>query len=419
MKSTLNLTPTSRIPGGGRGWHRGIGGCRIAWISLAWILADAGRVGAAEGFPPAPVLPSTARAAASPAAIGPRLEFDRLTYDFGRVAAGSVVSCEFVYRNTGDQVLEIRDVRPSCGCTTASNWKRQLAPGESSQLAFQLNTANFSGPLHKTVMVTSSAAGQPSVVLQLQGTVWKPIDVTPSYVIYSAITNLQAAETRSVRIVNNTDDPVDFKPPQINNPRFRAELKAVRPGKEFELVIQTVPPLAYGAIQAVATLQPSTDKLPPVQVTVFASVVQPVQVNPQHIVLPAGPLPNVQARSIIVRNSTEFALKLSNPKILNAENVTVTVQETLAGKVFNIALAFPALFEVPQGKNVLFSIETNHPDFPRIEVPVLQIRLPSVPAPVAAPPSAATPAIPGLVSPAPVIPPPVPPGLPAPGPVPR
>ena len=56
---------------------------------------------------------------ALPGSAGPKIQFAEIVYDFGKVSSGEVVKHSFVFTNIGTAKLEIKDVRPGCGCTTA------------------------------------------------------------------------------------------------------------------------------------------------------------------------------------------------------------------------------------------------------------------------------------------------------------
>ena len=73
-----------------------------------------------RGFRPVCVLPAFF-AIISSAVGGPKIEFAEPKFDFGKVPAGEIIKHAFAFTNTGDQTLEIKDVRPSCGCTTAGH----------------------------------------------------------------------------------------------------------------------------------------------------------------------------------------------------------------------------------------------------------------------------------------------------------
>jgi len=76
---------------------------------------------------------------------GPRIEFDTNVYNFGKVSSGELVRHDFIFTNTGTSTLEITDVRPGCGCTTAGTWDKKVEPGKTGLIPLQFNSANFGG----------------------------------------------------------------------------------------------------------------------------------------------------------------------------------------------------------------------------------------------------------------------------------
>src|ERR1041384_4923731 len=135
-------------------------------------------------------------------APGPRIEFDNQVYEFGKITAGDPIKHTFFFTNTGDQVLELTDVHPSCGCTTAGDWTKKVEPGQAGSIPLQVNTANFNGPVIKTVTVTCNAKPQPSLVLQIKGTIFWPIELSPSFVVLSIPPDSPKSST-VVRIINH------------------------------------------------------------------------------------------------------------------------------------------------------------------------------------------------------------------------
>ncbi len=164
-----------------------------------------------------PVLPAAPPATPAPAtapAGGPKIQFESTVHDFGKVSAGAPVRCEFIFTNTGNQTLEVTDVRPQCGCTHAGEWTRRVEPGQTGKVPLQLNTAGFSGQIVKIIPVTCNDPSQPTVSLQLKCTIWKAVDVTPTYVLFNNIAaDATTNETRAVKITNNVDEPLTLEPP--------------------------------------------------------------------------------------------------------------------------------------------------------------------------------------------------------------
>src|SRR5206468_6603052 len=72
--------------------------------------------------------PKPGATAALPADAGPKIQFAEIVYDFGKVSSGEVVKHTFVFTNIGTAKLEIKDVRPGCGCTTAGTWDKEVEP---------------------------------------------------------------------------------------------------------------------------------------------------------------------------------------------------------------------------------------------------------------------------------------------------
>src|SRR4051794_25670922 len=89
-------------------------------------------------------------------AKGPHVVFETPIYEFGKAKSGDPIKHTFIFTNTGDQVLEIKNVRPGCGCTTAGEWTKTVEPGKTGSIPIQVNTANFNGPVAKPVNVDTS-----------------------------------------------------------------------------------------------------------------------------------------------------------------------------------------------------------------------------------------------------------------------
>lgn len=220
---------------------------------------------------------------------GARIEFVSDVFDFGRIKSGEVVKHDFVFTNTGAASLEILDVKPGCGCTTAGTWDKKVEPGKTGVIPLQFNSGAFSGSVSKIATVTCNAANQSSVVLHLTGTIWKPIDVNPEMAVFSSAIETQTNETKALRIVSNLDEPITLSDLQCTNLSFRAELKTVRPGKEFELLITAVAPFAAPSVFTSITLKSSSPQMPVVQARAYVIMQAPVAVNQQVAKGPMAP----------------------------------------------------------------------------------------------------------------------------------
>lgn len=89
----------------------------------------------------------------------PELTFEKTTHDFGTFSENDpVVTCKFVFKNTGDSPLVIHQAVASCGCTAPSYTKEPVKPGEKGEITVTYNGAGrFPGKFRKTVTIYSNA----------------------------------------------------------------------------------------------------------------------------------------------------------------------------------------------------------------------------------------------------------------------
>jgi hypothetical protein len=318
--------------------------------------------------------PSTSASTPNPSPAtntGPIIKFAELAYDFGKVDSGTVVKHDYAFTNTGDQTLVVTNVQPSCGCTTAGSWDKTVEPGKTGIIPIQFNSTGYGGAVVKSITVTCNDLTNGIVVLQLKGTAWKPIDISPGFVMFNLSADVQTNETKAVKIVSNLEEPVTVSEPTWSNNTFKAELKTLKEGKEFELDLTVVTPLT-NTLSAPITLRTSSAKMPVITVTAYAMVMPAITVNPPQVTLPGGPLPSETKQTVMIQNTTTNILALSEPT-LSVEGGDIQIKEVQPGRMFTLALSFPAGFQIQPGHQVEVSVKSNHPKFPLIKVPIYQM----------------------------------------------
>ena len=349
-------------------------------VLVALLLANAAAF-AADPPHPATAAPPTAEAPAAAAApakpSGATIQFATPVYDFGKVTAGDVVSYTYIFTNIGTETLTLTSVAPSCGCTTAGEWTKTVEPGKTGSIPIRFASAQTSGPVGKTVTVNCNDPVTPTTVLQIKGTLWQPIEVNPRYAMLNATTESPSTSV-TVRITNNTDQALTVFPPESNNKAFTAEMTTTQPGKGYEVVVKTVPPLAAGNVTGIITLKTSATNMPLISITAFVNVMPVVTVNPPSVTLGAGPLTQPVTSVVTIRNSSTNALALSEPAV-NVKDVDVQLKEVEPGKSFTATLTFPTGFEIAQGTQVELSLKSSNAQTPVLKVPVQQPLRPNLP----------------------------------------
>ncbi|HUD46127.1 MAG TPA: DUF1573 domain-containing protein [Candidatus Baltobacteraceae bacterium] len=300
----------------------------------------------------------------------PMIDFDNKLYNFGKAAAGELVKHVYIVTNTGTSTLEITNVKPSCGCTTAGQYTRRIEPGQTGTIPIQFNSAHYSGNVAKTIDVFSNAKNQSRATLSLRGSIWKPLDVRPASAIITVQPDATNAASASVRIVNQTESDVTVSDPISSNKSFTSELKTVTPGKEYELVVTVEPPFHSGNAPATITLKTSLASVPLLSVTAIAAVQPAVQFSPAQITLihTAG---RWTTNRVFIRGNGNAALVLEEPQCSDSR-IDVKIVPGPMRNMFNMLVAVPPDFEIPAGQHVQVTVKSNHPRYPLITIPILQ-----------------------------------------------
>jgi hypothetical protein len=136
----------------------------------------------------------------------PALKFKNATVDFGEVASGKIVDINFEFENSGTDILYIKNVIPSCGCTATALSKKDYQAGEKGTISSKFNTSGYNGRVIKTITVTSNDPDAPETRLTLSGTVvvkdFAQAEIKPEQIIFG---NVLAGKTyvRKVNLSNS------------------------------------------------------------------------------------------------------------------------------------------------------------------------------------------------------------------------
>ncbi len=111
---------------------------------------------------------------------GAGMVFENETIDYGTIPHNADGKRKFVFTNNGNKPLIITSTQGSCGCTVPTTPKDPIAPGAKGEIEVKYATDRV-GAFTKTVTISSNAAGNPSKVVTIKGTVLPdPTPATPA-----------------------------------------------------------------------------------------------------------------------------------------------------------------------------------------------------------------------------------------------
>jgi len=108
----------------------------------------------------------------------PRIKFDKVVLDFGKVGPGTRSTDEIKFSNTGEGVLKISKVSKCCGLVVTME-KDEYAPGESGVLKVIFNASPNTGKFMRNLVVHSNDVTSPSVRLTVNAEIIPKIACIP------------------------------------------------------------------------------------------------------------------------------------------------------------------------------------------------------------------------------------------------
>lgn len=147
-------------------------------------------------------------------------------FDFGWAPDNAKISADFIVRNTGQELIPITSVQPTCGCTASNFSPSSLAANQEATVGLTFNTRGYAGtPFHKSAKVKADIA-EGEYQVMLTGFVTNPnakfLPAGDGIVAFDASTG----KKKSVQLQNKTDKNLNVKIVQKPAAWAKASLEA-------------------------------------------------------------------------------------------------------------------------------------------------------------------------------------------------
>lgn len=177
-----------------------------------------------------------AKVAAPPEAVAqkgePKIEFESLVHDFGKVGPGKKLLGEFKLTNTGDAPLKITKVEKCCGAVTKLD-KEQLAPGESGTLKVQYTSSRMANKIMKRLYVNSNDKETPRATLTIKAETVLRVDYEPKSLKF--LLNEEDLNCPKITLTSNDNKPFSITQFQATNDTLTAEFDTSVQATKFVL----------------------------------------------------------------------------------------------------------------------------------------------------------------------------------------
>lgn len=196
-------------------------------------------------------------------------------YDFGSVAIDFRIAYVFKFVNHGTTEVHIDSANVHCDCTEARFVDSVVAPNDTATVRIIFNTADFYGPVDKSLSIRSNDPIAPNQQLWYHATVgqWMyGVQPTPVSLMF-----LPAHKTRPLKLQNHALDFIELD--RIDSPDNMVSIKTLQSraskGEAVSFEVTADPALGQGEHLTNFTLQFKVpDGLKPLRVTIPVKIVR-------------------------------------------------------------------------------------------------------------------------------------------------
>ena len=205
----------------------------------------------------------------------PLLIADQQEHDFGEIIQGDKVQYVFRFQNAGDELLEIGQLRTSCGCTAALLSTRRVDPGTIGELEVVFESQGFRGEIQKNVTFETNDPLHQSVTFSLRGSIKVELFSEPPRVNWGAV-----AETgplvAELAIVNLSKRRVKLQAPRATLEGVNAELASqeLAPGGQTELRVTAEFPMGKHRLSGYVIVDTDFSPVPQLKIPFSARLQQ-------------------------------------------------------------------------------------------------------------------------------------------------
>jgi hypothetical protein len=308
--------------------------------------------------------PADSKEAAAPEVSGdaPQITIEKPKYEFGVVDPGPL-EATFIVKNTGKSTLEIKEVKPGCGCTVVPDYDKKIEPGKEGKIKATLNTANMKGHVEKGITITSNDPKKPSFHVTMSADVKVDLNILPSQNIWLGRLRPESQTNQTVEIKSALSDPLVIEKLESSAPWLTVKLVSSTTNSA-KLELTTKPPLPYGQNRANVLFHTKYAKYSNVVINVSAQVPATISAVPANLIFTKGESKTVGV--IIMRNDgKDFQIQeIKNPSSM----LNPTISTNLPGRSYRLNVTYTPQ-NGSQPENGKIEVLTDEKEWPKVELP--------------------------------------------------
>jgi hypothetical protein len=308
---------------------------------------------------------------------GPKAIFYEAIHDFGTVLQGNTITHIFKLKNSGNEELKLKNPKIT-GKSTTVRFQNSLQPGQDMEITLKIDTNNLIGEVETGVIFSTNDPQNPEIELKMSGLIKPIIDVRPMADVFFSVYKGKSTE-KSVTIINNYKDPLQINKIESNSDRFSHQLKTIKEGHEYKLLVKVNPKASLGRTMEKVVLFTNNEKMPQLQIGVNIFVKDDVYNFPDDInfgtidlkKLKKNPqLLDLLFQTILVKRregkGSDFQIKLEH----NIPFISIKKDPDSGSETYRLDVSL-VLDKMTKGKiDTFIKVITNDKEVPEIKIPV-------------------------------------------------
>jgi hypothetical protein len=260
--------------------------------------------------------------------------FEELSKDFGSVPRGPTLSHPFRLTNNTSSPVHIAGLRVSCGCTSATALRADLAPGESTTIVAQMDTRKFAGVKAVTIFVQFDQPRWEEVRLWVQANSRDDMLITPDSLAFGNV-------RRGARAVATVDISfLGYGQWQITDARCDSnyvlttvqELQRADSEVSYRLTARVRADTPVGRWYTDVWVTTNNPAMPRVRVPLTVEVEAPLTLSPAGVVLGQVKAGAAAERKVILRGAKPFRVT----RVLGTDDLLAVRDSTTESKAVHV-----------------------------------------------------------------------------------
>jgi hypothetical protein len=232
-------------------------------------------------------LATVAALTASPGAVppqasdSPRAIVERASHDFGNAEEGARLVQKFSIRNAGGSALTVTRMSMTVRGMTA-RVTPTILPGTEVALTVEWDTAGAKGPVEGKAVLDVNDPVTPQLSFTLTAVVKQAIEFLPYQAVFASVYQGEPGH-RTVRVVNNREQPFAVSRLEQQGDHFEASIRPVEAGRVYELQVTVPASVPSGRYTEAVFLYTDDPKMPRHMVPVNIIVKPELSISPEAV----------------------------------------------------------------------------------------------------------------------------------------